>query len=258
MEALRSGVQGPLTLISAPAGYGKSVLVASWAEGAGASPLMFLQPSRDEGDDSPSGFWTSVLDGLHDCDIDVTGVAYDASSANAQAKALRPDVILCSFGDMLRVPGSHSDLLAAKSQGAQVRIVYSPLDALDVARGHPDREVVFFAVGFETTAPANAMAVFQAPPAAAQLTDTEAMQAFTPLLSSIVRIRGARVATRRSIHWAWPWNTTMPSVAIRPPMRTGPRSIPLRRFRRLSWAQHRARSRKSRLSSQTRTPSSHS
>ena len=76
--------------------------------------------------------------------------------------ALRPDVILCSFGDMLRVPGSQGDLLAAKSQGAQVRIVYSPLDALDVARRHPDREVVFFAVGFETTAPANAMACYRA------------------------------------------------------------------------------------------------
>ena len=74
----------------------------------------------------------------------------------------RPDVIFCSFGDMLRVPGSDGDLLAAKSRGADVRIVYSPIDALQIARENPDREVVFFAVGFETTAPANAMAVFQA------------------------------------------------------------------------------------------------
>ncbi|MFO1046938.1 MAG: hydrogenase formation protein HypD [Geminicoccaceae bacterium] len=74
----------------------------------------------------------------------------------------RPGVIFCSFGDMLRVPGSDGDLLAAKSRGADVRIVYSPLDALQIARENPGREVVFFAVGFETTAPANAMAVYQA------------------------------------------------------------------------------------------------
>jgi hydrogenase expression/formation protein HypD len=75
----------------------------------------------------------------------------------ALAIATRPEVIFCSFGDMLRVPGSHSDLFRVKSQGGDVRIVYSPLDALDLARKHPDREVVFFAIGFETTAPANAM-----------------------------------------------------------------------------------------------------
>ena len=71
-------------------------------------------------------------------------------------------VILCSFGDMLRVPGSKEDLLSAKARGGDVRIVYSPLDALELAKKQPDREVVFFAVGFETTAPANAMAVYQA------------------------------------------------------------------------------------------------
>jgi hydrogenase expression/formation protein HypD len=76
--------------------------------------------------------------------------------------ARRPDVILCSFGDMLRVPGSGRDLLAARARGADVRIVYSPLDALELARQHRDRQVVFFAVGFETTAPATAMAVQQA------------------------------------------------------------------------------------------------
>ncbi len=76
--------------------------------------------------------------------------------------ASRPGVIFCSFGDMLRVPGQTRDLLAVKAAGGDVRIVYSPLDAVAIARQHPDREVVFFAVGFETTAPANAMAVFQA------------------------------------------------------------------------------------------------
>jgi hydrogenase expression/formation protein HypD len=80
----------------------------------------------------------------------------------AVATALRAEVILCSFGDMLRVPGSTQSLLDAKSVGADVRIVYSPLDALKLAQSNPKREVVFFAVGFETTAPANAMAVWQA------------------------------------------------------------------------------------------------
>jgi hydrogenase expression/formation protein HypD len=76
--------------------------------------------------------------------------------------ALRPGVILCSFGDMLRVPGTGIDLLTAKARGGDVRIVYSPLDAEALARANPTREVVFFAVGFETTAPANAMAVLRA------------------------------------------------------------------------------------------------
>lgn len=80
----------------------------------------------------------------------------------AIAIARKPGVIFCSFGDMLRVPGSTESLLDAKASGAEVRIVYSPLDALQIARAHPHREVVFFAVGFETTAPANAMAVWQA------------------------------------------------------------------------------------------------
>jgi len=76
--------------------------------------------------------------------------------------ASRPDVIFCSFGDMLRVPGSDKDLFMVKSEGGDVRIVYSPLDAVKIAQESPDKEVVFFAVGFETTAPANAMAVHQA------------------------------------------------------------------------------------------------
>jgi hydrogenase expression/formation protein HypD len=80
----------------------------------------------------------------------------------AIAIASRPEVSFCSFGDMLRVPGSNKDLLTVKSEGGDVRIVYSPMDALQLARNMPGREVVFFAVGFETTAPANAMAVAQA------------------------------------------------------------------------------------------------
>ncbi|BCS32190.1 hydrogenase formation protein HypD [Luteitalea sp. TBR-22] len=77
----------------------------------------------------------------------------------AIAIAARPGVIFCSFGDMLRVPGSSRDLFQVKSEGGDVRVVYSPLDAVRLAQAHPEREVVFFAIGFETTAPANAMAV---------------------------------------------------------------------------------------------------
>ena len=80
----------------------------------------------------------------------------------ALAIARRPGTIFASFGDMLRVPGSSTDLLAVKSEGGDVRIVYSPLDAVKLAQKHPERQVVFFAVGFETTAPPNAMAVWQA------------------------------------------------------------------------------------------------
>jgi hydrogenase expression/formation protein HypD len=80
----------------------------------------------------------------------------------AHAIASRPEVIFASFGDMLRVPGSRGDLLRLRSQGADVRVVYSPLDAVGLARQNPSREVVFFGIGFETTAPANAMAILQA------------------------------------------------------------------------------------------------
>ncbi|MEM8507270.1 MAG: hydrogenase formation protein HypD [Bacteroidota bacterium] len=76
--------------------------------------------------------------------------------------ALEKKVILCSFGDMLRVPGSEKSLLEAKAEGADIRILYSPLEAVKIAEDHPDREVVFFAVGFETTAPANALSVLHA------------------------------------------------------------------------------------------------
>lgn len=80
----------------------------------------------------------------------------------AIAIAKRPEVIFVSFGDMLRVPGSDRDLLTARAEGGDVRIVYSPLDAVRIARDNPDRQVVFLAIGFETTAPGNAMAVVQA------------------------------------------------------------------------------------------------
>jgi hydrogenase expression/formation protein HypD len=80
----------------------------------------------------------------------------------AHAIAARPEVIFCSFGDMLRVPGSRSDLLTLKGRGADVRVVYAPLDCLKIARDNPDRKVVFFGIGFETTAPANALAVRRA------------------------------------------------------------------------------------------------
>ena len=93
------------------------------------------------------------------CPVCVTPVAL---VDRAIAIAAIDGVVLCSFGDMLRVPGSARDLLTAKAAGADVRVVYSPLDALHVAEREPEREVVFFAVGFETTAPATAMAVHEA------------------------------------------------------------------------------------------------
>jgi hydrogenase expression/formation protein HypD len=80
----------------------------------------------------------------------------------AHAIAAQPDVIFTSFGDMLRVPGSRDDLLGLKARGADVRVVYSPLDALRIAQENPTRQVVFFGIGFETTAPANAMALREA------------------------------------------------------------------------------------------------
>ena len=80
----------------------------------------------------------------------------------AHAIAAHPNVIFCSFGDMLRVPGSNGDLFTLKSRGADIRVVYSPLDCLKIANANPDKHIVFFAIGFETTAPANAMLAFRA------------------------------------------------------------------------------------------------
>lgn len=96
----------------------------------------------------------------------------------ALAIAARPEVIFCSFGDMLRVPGSRENLFHVKGAGGDVRVVYSPLDALKLARQHPDREVVFLAIGFETTAPANAMA--------AKLAKKQGVKNFSILVSHVL------------------------------------------------------------------------
>ncbi len=95
----------------------------------------------------------------------------------AHAIARRPDVIFCSFGDMLRVPGSRGDLFQCRAEGADIRIVYSPLECLKIARANPGKKVVFFAIGFETTAPANAMAVWQA--------QTQCIRNFSALVSHV-------------------------------------------------------------------------
>lgn len=92
--------------------------------------------------------------------------------------AARPEVIFCSFGDMLRVPGSRDDLFRVKGAGGDVRVVYSPLDALKLARQNPDRQVVFLAIGFETTAPANAMAI--------QLAKQQGIKNFSALVSHVL------------------------------------------------------------------------
>ncbi|GAA2852866.1 hydrogenase formation protein HypD [Nonomuraea rubra] len=109
------------------------------------------------------------------CPVCVTPLA---TIDRALAIAARSEVIFTSFGDMLRVPGSGADLLSAKARGADVRVVYSPLDAVKLAAANPDRQVVFFAVGFETTAPANAMAVLRA--------DAEHLGNFSVLVSHVL------------------------------------------------------------------------
>ena len=96
----------------------------------------------------------------------------------AVAIAQRTDVIFCSFGDMLRVPGSSKSLFDVKAEGADVRIVYSPLDAVKLAKANPAKQVVFFAVGFETTAPANAMSAWQA--------DHDGVENFSLLVSHVL------------------------------------------------------------------------
>ena len=94
-----------------------------------------------------------------DCPVCVTPLE---TIDRALAIAARPDVIFCSFGDMIRVPGSTTDLFRIKSEGGDIRIVYSPLDAVRLAQANPEKQVVFFGIGFETTAPANAMTVTMA------------------------------------------------------------------------------------------------
>jgi hydrogenase expression/formation protein HypD len=96
----------------------------------------------------------------------------------ALAIAARPDVIFCSFGDMLRVPGSEKDMFGVKSEGGDIRIVYSPLDAVRIAQDNPDKQVVFFGIGFETTAPANAMTV--------HLAEREGIDNFSVLVSHVL------------------------------------------------------------------------
>jgi hydrogenase expression/formation protein HypD len=112
----------------------------------------------------------------------------------AHAVAARPGVILSSFGDMLRVPGSRGDLLSLKARGADIRVVYSPLDALRLAAANPDRQVVFFAIGFETTAPANAMAAWQAKKQGLKNFSLLVSQVLVPpMLSAILQAPGNRV-----------------------------------------------------------------
>jgi hydrogenase expression/formation protein HypD len=109
------------------------------------------------------------------CPVCVTPLA---TLDRAHAIASRPEVTFCSFGDMLRVPGTDGDLLSLRARGADVRVVYSPLDALALASRLPDRQVVFFAIGFETTAPANAMAI--------ALARRRRLSNFTALVSHVV------------------------------------------------------------------------
>src|SRR3974390_1183473 len=112
----------------------------------------------------------------------------------AHAIASRPGVIFCSFGDMLRVPGSRGDLLQLKSQGSDVCVVYSPLDAVNLAAAHPTRPVVFFAIGFETTAPPNAMAVWLA--RRRRLTNFSVLVSHVlvpPVITAILQAPGNRV-----------------------------------------------------------------
>lgn len=110
------------------------------------------------------------------CPVCVTPVG---TIDRALALAARSDVIFCTFGDMLRVPGSRTDLQRIKALGGDVRILYSPLDALKIARANPSREVIFFGIGFETTAPAHAMAIHQA--------SRESLANFS-MLTSLVRV----------------------------------------------------------------------
>ena len=109
------------------------------------------------------------------CPVCVTPVAI---IDDALEIAARGNVTFCSYGDMLRVPGSESDLLRVKAAGADVRIVYSPLDALKIAHRHPDREIVFLAIGFETTAPANAYAL--------KLAKEQSLSNFSALVSHVL------------------------------------------------------------------------
>ena len=102
--------------------------------------------------------WVRLIHGPG-CPVCVTS---EATVARAIAIARRPEVIFASFGDMMRVPGGDASLLSARAEGADVRMIYSPLDAVELARQNPEREVVLFGIGFETTAPVHALALIQA------------------------------------------------------------------------------------------------
>jgi hydrogenase expression/formation protein HypD len=112
----------------------------------------------------------------------------------AHAIASRPDVIFTSFGDMLRVPGSRGDLQTLRSRGADVRVVYAPIDAVRIARENPSKRVVFFGIGFETTAPANAMAVHRARKDGVENFSMLVSHVLVPpAIASILQTRGNRV-----------------------------------------------------------------
>jgi hydrogenase expression/formation protein HypD len=117
----------------------------------------------------------------------------------AIALASRPDVTFVSYGDMLRVPGSRSDLFRVRAEGGDVRVVYSPMEAVKIARHHPERRVVFFAIGFETTAPANAMAVRQAE---ARLENFSVLVAH--VLVPATRLLLESPESGAGVHRAWP------------------------------------------------------
>ena len=116
--------------------------------------------------------------------------------------AQHPEVILTTFGDVMRVPGSRQSLLQAKSEGADIRMVYSPLDALKLARQNPDREVVFFAIGFETTAPSTALTVLQA--------EREGIENFSLFCNHVLVVPapgGPAQQPRPAVGWLhWPWS----------------------------------------------------
>ena len=123
--------------------------------------LLFLGQSVGEEQDAQFGHFIEDEESPGPPDA-TTQTLLTEEIDKALAIARRPEVVFASFGDMIRVPGSKEDLLNVKASGGDVRVVYSPLDAVKIAAAHTDRQVVFFAVGFETTAPANAMAVLRA------------------------------------------------------------------------------------------------
>lgn len=108
------------------------------------------------GRDVAAGYSTAPWAGLPVCVTPVETIDY------ALKLVTQPNVILASFGDMMRVPGSKEDLLSVKARGADIRMLYTPLDALSLAKENPDKEIVFFAIGFETTAPVHLMALKEA------------------------------------------------------------------------------------------------